>query len=283
MSTYSDDYNEAYDDADLFDAEGLDDAEGTDDAEESSAARARRRRRQLALARRRTAARQSLPSPAPSGPRAVVNAVKELDLQTQVQQDSLRSYSAAQRRKEVRTNLVPALSLLVAEGFRAFGTPDNSVVRVGLEAAPLALLPWGPAYRGIRVVQHPLVIGGAGGLTLAFVGQRRVSDSAVHTINVLGPSTLTVGGQDVFLADVLDGKGRPSKVAATWSSDNPAVADIVATTGRVTAGTATGVAIISATAGDVVRRVRVEVVDNSFGPTAGARASSGPTGSTGSK
>jgi len=119
------------------------------------------------------------------------------------------------------------------------------------------------------------VVGGAGGLALAFVGQRRDSDSAVHTINVLGPAELAVGGQDVFLADVLDGRGRPSKATATWSSDNPSVAAVDATTGRVTAGTVPGVAIISVTAGDVVRRVRLEVVDFSVGSSGGARSGTG--------
>ena len=148
MSIYTDDYNEAYDDADPLDAEDFDDAEGLDDAEESAAARARR------FGEDGPGSSTHRGSPEPAHARALGAARRgergERTRSADPGTDSLRSYSAAQRRKEVRTNLVPALSLLVAEGFRAFGTPDNSVVRVGLQAAPLALLPWGPASRGIR-------------------------------------------------------------------------------------------------------------------------------------
>ncbi len=249
-------YEDAYDDAELYD-----DSEAYDDSE-SAASRARRRRaRALAAARRRAATRRVSTLPATAPPRAVVSAVKQLDLQTQVQQDTLQSVIAGQNKKLDRANLATVATLLVGEGLRTFGTPDNTFVRVGIEASPLLLLPTGARRPGVEgLIRHPAVYGGLGALGLAFVGDQRKRGSSVHTVNVLGPTRLTAGADDVFVADVLDGRGRPSTVTTTWASDNPAVADINATTGRVKAGTTTGVAIITATAGDVVRRFRLEVV-----------------------
>jgi uncharacterized protein YjdB len=247
-------YEDAYDDA-----EGYDDSEGYDDAE-SSASRLRRRRALALAARRRAAARRASTLPATAPPRAVVSAVKELDLQSQVQQDTLRSVLAAQNRKQDLSNLATVGTLLIGEGFRAFGAPDNTFLRVAIEASPLALLPLGQRRSGVEgVLRRPVVYGGAAALGLALIADQRKRSSQVHTINILGPSQLTVGKEDAFIADVLDSRGRPSTVAVTWTSDNSAVASIDAT-GHVRAGTSAGVAIITATAGDVVRRLRLEVV-----------------------
>jgi hypothetical protein len=250
-------YEDAYDDAELYD-----DSEAYDDAE-SRASRARSRRaRALAAARRRAAARQQTSLvPARPTPRAVVSAVKELDLETKVQQDNLRSVVAGQNKKLQRANLAAAAVVLVNEGLRTFGEPDNSFVRAGIQASPLLLLPGTSTGHGVgNYLKDARVIGIGGALGLAFIGNQRNKDAAVDSVSIIGPTQLATGKQDVFIADVFDGRGRASTTAATWDSDNRAVADIDRTTGRVTAGTTPGVAIITATAGDVVRRVRLEVV-----------------------
>jgi len=256
MEDLGTEYEDAYDDAELYD-----DSEAYDDSE-SAASRARRRRaRALAAARRRAAARRGSPLPATAPPRAVVSAVKELDLQTQVQQDTLRSAIAAQNKKFDRANIATVATLLIGEAFRTFGTPDNTFVRAGIQAAPLVVLAQGTSRGGVEgVLRHPAFYGAAGMLGLAFIGDQRQRNSSVKTINVLGPAQLTPNKEDVFLADVLDGRGRPSNVTPTWQSDNPAVVDINATTGRVKAGTTPGIAIITVKAGDVVHRFRLEVV-----------------------
>lgn len=257
MENYDGEYEDAYDDAELYD-------EAYDDSE-SAASRARQRRARALAARRRVAARRggtppaALPATAP--PRAVVSAVKELDLQTQVQQDTLRGALAAQDKKLERANLATVSTLLIGEAFRTFGTPDNAFVRVAITAAPLALLPTSRRPRGVEgVLRHPLVYGALPAFGLALLDNQRRQGASVQTINVIGPTQLAAGREDVFVADVLDARGKPSTVTAGWQSDNPAVADVNATTGRVKAGTAPGVAIISVTAGDVVRRFRLEVV-----------------------
>jgi hypothetical protein len=257
MEDLDTEYEDAYDDAELYD-----DSEAYDDAE-SRASRARRRRaRALAAARRRAAARrQTSLVPAKSAPRAVTSAVKELDLETKVQQDNLRSVVAGQNKKLQRANLAAAAVVLVNEGLRTFGEPDNTFVRAGIQASPLLLLPSASAHHGVGdYVKDARFIGIGGALGLAFIGNQRTKDAAVESITIIGPTQLAKSTQDVFVADVFDGRGKASKTAATWQSDNTDVAAIDPTTGRVTAGPKPGVAIISATAGDVVRRVRLEVV-----------------------
>jgi hypothetical protein len=247
-------YEDAYDDA-----EGYDDSEAYDDAE-SAASRARRRRARALAARRRVAARRAGPLPATAPPRAVVSAVKELDLQAQVQQDSLRDAIAAQNKKVDRTNLVTVGTLLIPEAFRVFGEPDNAFVRAGILASPLLLLSAGQKKRGLEgVIRHPAFYGGAGLLTLAFIGDQRKRNSSVQAVNVLGPAQLAVNKDDVFIADVLDARGKQSTTTPSWQSDNTAVAEIDATSGRVRAK-GPGVAIITASAGDVIRRIRLEVI-----------------------
>jgi len=246
-------YEDAYDDA-----EGYDDSEAYDDAE-SAASRARRRRARALAARRRAAARRAGRLPTTAPPRAVVSAVQELDQQAQVQQDTLRDVIAAQNKRADRQNLVTVGTLAIPELFRVFGEPGNAFVRTGILASPLLLLAPGQKRRGLEgVIRHPAFYGGAGLLALAFIGEQRKRNSSVQAVNVLGPAQLTVGKDDVFIADVLDASSKQSTAKPSWQSDNPAVAEIDATSGRVRAK-APGVAIITASAGDVIRRIRLEV------------------------
>jgi len=250
-------YDEAFDDAEAYD-----DSEGYDDAEASRAAQARSRR---ALAMRRARLRASsrrvtsLPSATP--PRAaVVSAVKELDLQSQVQQDTLRSVVASQGRKLDRANLATVSTLLIGEAFRTFGTPSNEFVRVGLQASPLLLLSPGRSRRGIEgIVRHPAFYGGVGALGLAFIGNQRKRDTEVRTVRVLGPTQLEMGVTDSFVAEVLDGDGKPSTVVPTWASLNEAAATIDKVTGIVTPHSRGGT-VITATAGTVVGQAHLQVV-----------------------
>lgn len=257
MDDLDTEYEDAYDDAELYD-----DSEAYDDAESRASTARKRRARALAAARRRAAARQRTSLvPARSAPRAVVSAVKDLDLETKLQQDNLRSVVAGQNKKLQRANLSAAAVVLVNEGLRSFGEPDNTFVRAAIQASPLLLLPSASTGHGVGdYLKDPRFIGIGGALGLAFIGNQRNNDAAVGSVNIIGPAQLGTEKDDVFVADVFDGRGKVSKTAATWQSDNPAVASIDATTGRIKAGTVPGIAIITATAGDVVRRVRLEVV-----------------------
>jgi hypothetical protein len=124
----------------------------------------------------------------------------------------------------------------------------------------LAILPTGQSRGGVEgLLRHPAVYGGLGALALGIIGDQRKRNSSVQSVHVLGPAQLTANKEDVFVADVLDARGRPSNATVTWQSDNPAIANIDPTSGRVKAGTP-GVAIIKVNAGDVVHRFRLEVV-----------------------
>jgi uncharacterized protein YjdB len=189
----------------------------------------------------------------------VASAVQELDLQGQVQQDKLRDVIAAQNKRADRSNLVTVGTLAIPELFRVFGEPGNAFLRAGILASPLLLLSPGQKRRGLEgVIRHPAVYGGAGLLALAFIGEQRKRSSSVQTISVLGPAQLTVGKDDVFVADVLDASGKQSTVTPSFQSDNTAIAEIDATSGRVKA-IGQGVAIITASAGGVIHRLRLEV------------------------
>ncbi|MBK7622542.1 MAG: Ig-like domain-containing protein [Kineosporiaceae bacterium] len=250
-------YDDAYDDAELFD-----DAEAFDDGE-SRKSQARRRAQQARLAARRgaqlrAAARRPSTLPAPTSPRAVVSAVKQIDLQTKVQQDDLRAVVAAGNRKLDRANLATVATLLIGEAFRTFGTPDNTFVRAGIQASPLLLLSPGQRRPGVEgVVRHPAFIGGVGALGLAFLGDQRGRGSAVRTVSIVGPGQLVVGSKVLFVADVTDASGRPSSATVTWTSSDPAVAT-VDTTGVVEAKAA-GFAVITASADGVVHRTGLQV------------------------
>jgi hypothetical protein len=255
MDDLDTEYDDSYDDAELYD-EGIYD-------DESAASRARKRRAQaLAAARRRAATRRtsrSLPTTAP--PRAVVSAVKELDLQTKVQEDATRSAIATQNKKLDRSNLATVATLVIGEGLRTFGEPENSFVRAGIQASPLLLLAPGRSRPGLEgYLRHPAFAGGVGVLGLAFIAEQRKRNEVVQTVDVIGPQQLGTNQEDVFLADVFDARGKQSSVVVTWESDNPAVVTVDPNTGRVKAGGSAGVAIITARAGNVVRRTRTQVV-----------------------
>jgi hypothetical protein len=187
-------YDDSYDDAELFD-EGIYD-------DESAKSRARKRRVQVqaanmrrakAAASRRAASQaagrrpgRQLPPTAP--PRAVVSAVKELDLQSQVQEEKTRTAFATQNGKIDRANMAAVATLLIGEGFRAFGTPDNALLRAGIQASPLLVLAPGSSRPGIEgVIRHPAFAGGVGALGLAFIGDRQKKGESVQTVTIVGP------------------------------------------------------------------------------------------------
>jgi hypothetical protein len=249
-------YEDAYDDSEDYDTEGY------DDDEESAASRARardRRRRRLRAAQRRTRRRAGR-LPAKTSPRAVVSAVKELDLQGQVQQDELRGAIAAQNKKIDRAGMAAVGTALMPELFRAFGTPGNEALRVGIQALPLALLPTGAKRDGaLGMLQHPVVYGGGAMLAVSLIADARKRGAAVKTIRIVGPTQLTAGQSDRFIADVLDTNDKPSTAALTWNSDQQGFATIDSASGAVRA-VSPGVTVISATAENVTSRVRLEIV-----------------------
>ncbi|MEU8365254.1 Ig-like domain-containing protein [Nonomuraea sp. NPDC048882] len=250
-------YEDVYDDAELY-----------DDEAESAASRARRKRAQaLAAAKRRAAARRRAAAgrgsrlPAPASPRAVVSALKEMDLRNKVQQDALRSTIVEQNKKIDRAGIATVATLLIGEAFRTFGAPDNTFVRAGIQAMPLLALASGSNRGGIEgMVRHPAFYGGVGMLGLAFLGHLRKDAGSAKTIKVLGKSQLTVNQSATLQAFVLDGHGKPSDVTVTWKAEGTNnVVSIDPASGVVEAKNI-GHALITATADDVVEPFWIEVL-----------------------
>ncbi|WP_182881734.1 Ig-like domain-containing protein [Microbispora sp. H10949] len=264
-------YEDVYDDAELYD----DDAELYDDDAESAASRARRKRAQaLAAAKRRAAARRRAAVgrgsrlPAPASPRAVVSALREMELRNKVQQDALRSTIAEQNKKIDRAGLATVATLLIGEAFRAFGTPKNTYVRAGIQAMPLLALASGSSHGGIEgMIRHPAVYGGVGMLGLAFLGQQREDAKSAKTIKILGKPQLRLHDEATLQAYVLDGQDKPCDVKVTWKSAHPSVVSINEVSGAVKAE-GTGFALITATADDVVQLFEIEVLKDSSDPRA---------------
>jgi hypothetical protein len=264
MSTaWTEDFGTEYDEYD--DAELYDDSEAYDDAEASKAER-RRKARQIA-ARRQAAQRRAgrnLPVAAPTrpNPQQVVSAVRNLEVDSKVAQDDLRKTIAALKKREGQADWVSVLTVLVNQGLRTFGAPDNPALLAGIAASPLLFLPQDRRGSGVgSLLADKRLIGIGGAVGLGFFAAQRDRKASVERIEISGPDSLVIGDQDVFVADVLDGKGRPVTTTITWASSSPDVAAIEATTGVVTAGPKTGTAVITVSVADgITRHARVKVV-----------------------
>jgi Bacterial Ig-like domain (group 2) len=281
--------SEAYGDVDSF--EGYGEADIDSDSEdydgESAASRRRaRQRRAAALARRRrerARARQltrrdggRLPAPRETvegragAQRETVAAIRDLDLETKVQQDAFRSTAAAQSKRMSRSEYATVAAVAVNQFIETFQAPDNAVAKAALRAAPLALL--APASKGSGFggfVQDPRVIGAAVVAGILLVGQNRnfFSGDKAREIRVVGPTEVVVGTSDQFIADVLDGRGERLDKTVTWESSDPLVATIDAATGQVRGVTAGGV-VITAKFEKIVGRARLTVRASAASPRA---------------
>jgi hypothetical protein len=278
-TTWSGDMETEFDEFD--DAELYDDSEAYDDAEAMSPAE-RRRRARLVVARRRAAQRRTarrLPAVTSSPKAAVqqaVSAVRDLDLETRVAQDTFRSAASAQSKRMTRAEYATVASVLISQGLDTFGSPDNKFLLAGIKASPLLLLSPQRRGRGVEsVITDPRVIGFAAVAGLAIIGDQRNKSSVVKRIDVVGPTRVTENQPVLFTADLFDGRGNPSTEVPTWRSDPSDVLPIDPASGSARGGKP-GFAVVSATAGTAVRRIGVEVVaDGSIERSGGSAEDSG--------
>jgi hypothetical protein len=252
-----------YDDSES--AELYEGGEGEDYGEESRAAARRRQaqqrrvalRRQRELARARATAR---PRPVAPPPRpSTTAAIRTLDLETKVQEDTFRNAITAQNRRMSRSEYAAVAGAATNQFIESFDEPDNPFFRAGLRFAPLLLL--SPQRRGTgfgAFVKDPRVIGGAAVLAIVVAGENRNRFIGPRAINVLAADELSAGDDDRFVAEVVDGSGSVVSNAVTWTSDDAKVATIDATSGKVDA-IAKGTAIITASFDSLERRVRLKV------------------------
>lgn len=258
-----------------FDATGYDDSEGLFDesdsdgedfdGEASSARRRRARARRVELARRRQAVARNrtgagVPATASTAQRTA-SAVRTLDLENKVQEDTFRNAIAAQNKRLARGEYAAVAGAAVSQFIDSFNAPDNPYAKAALRFSPLLLLSPAKTGTGIEsMIRDPRVFGAAAVAGLVFFGERRKKSTDVRSIEFVGPTMITAGTAYPIGANVLDEHGRPVPAAeVTWSTSSDLVT-IDRTAGTVTASGA-GAAVITATVGDVKRQVYVTVTN----------------------
>jgi hypothetical protein len=264
------------------DGELYDDSE-SDDSEESRAAARRRRQaqqRRVANARRRQATARSrakpktprpgkavtrpAPKPRPAPQRKTAAAIRDLDLETKVQDDRLRAAIAAQGKRMSRSEYAAVVGVATNQFMESFDAPDNPYLRAGLRLAPVMLL--SPPKRGNGVealVRDPRTQALAAVAALTFAGQQRKRGSeAQHVGDIQGPMDMRAGAPNsvLFFAEVTDGRGRVvSSKQVTWSSSDPSTVTIDPTTGKAE-GKTEGQVLITASVDGIGRQKLVNVV-----------------------
>jgi uncharacterized protein YjdB len=244
-----------------------DESEGQDYGEQSESDRRRARQRRIALAQRRQAQARArsmaggrgTTAPARITPQQTATAIRNLDLETKVQDDAFRSALSASSKRMSRSEYAAVAGVAVNQFIESFDTPDNSLARAALRFSPLLLL--SPQRRGTgfdSVIRDPRVIGGAAIAGITLIGDNRRRFTVARQLSVQAPSEIAVNDTDLFLADVLDLRGTPVDTPVTWESNDPATATIDPITGSVK-GNKAGVVVITATADGIKRRVRLKV------------------------
>jgi hypothetical protein len=230
---------------------GEGDGEGSDDSEASRWETDRRARaRRLAAARRRAyryppAGRTTVVRPV--SPRDTVTAIRELDLQTKVGNDSLRAMLERANRRARRANYVVPASLAVDQVIDTFGDDlaDHAFVRAGLRSLPLLLLSPERTKRGFEgFILDPRVLGFAGVVAIVGAGQFRSRGVGVTRIEILNNA---VTGSGTLRGIATDKNGRDLGETLTFRSMDAGILD-VRPDGTFTVN-AKGRAFVTATAG----------------------------------
>jgi hypothetical protein len=262
---WADDIDTDLDTAEYDDSEGeLLDAESDYDESRSAAARRRRmaQQRRVALAtRRRQAMARRRPGMAvaqPSPQQRTVAAIRNLDLETKVTEDTHRSAIIAQNKRMSRSEYAAVVGAATNQFIESFDAPDNPYFRAALRFSPLLLL--SPARRssGVEsIIRDPRFIGGAAVAAIVFAGDARDRSGRSAQIEILGPNHLVVQETDTFVAEVKDKSGKVVQADVIWESSRPDVATIDPT--GVVSALSPDTTVITAKAGDITRRVRLRV------------------------
>lgn len=250
-----------------FDTEDID-AESRAAQARRKRARARRvtlARRRQSLARARSMARQPARqpskgvSPTQRATAATARAVRNLDLETKVQEDTFRSAITAQNKRMSRGEYAAVVGAAVNQFIETFEAPDNVYAKAALRFSPLLLLAPQRRGRGVEgLIKDPRVIGGAAVAALVVIGDQRKANKA-REIRILQPPDLDVDGDPYqMVADVLDGNGvnLPDE-KVTWAASGAAT---VTEAGLVTPGSTAGPATLTAKSGKLINHVNLNVV-----------------------
>jgi hypothetical protein len=199
-----------------YESEAFDDSEAYDDSEDArSDARRRARARQIALERRRAAAtragRPPVP-PRPVTPTQAVSAIRNLDLEAKVTEDSLRRALERSNSRARRATYVTVASTTIEQALDSFGgdLAKHDFVRAGLRFAPLLLLAPERRRKGIEGwALDPRVLGAAGVVGVLAASRFHRKGAAVGRIVVKNSGiSMATGATGGLTAVVLDKDGN---------------------------------------------------------------------------
>jgi len=274
MNVLLDSYeSEADYDSEAEDYEADYDSEG-EDYEDVRSDRLRRER--AARAQRLRAARQRMlrdrrmtrptvarPPTTPTTPRQTVQAIRNLDLETKVGEDSLRAAIERANRRAKYATYATVAGVAIDQAFDTFQADldGHEFVRAGLRLSPLLLLM--PQRRpGVEgVLLDPRFIGAAAVAGLVAVGQIRDRDDDVDTIDIdiNDIDSGIASGQIVGVA--VNKKGADTGQEISWSSPDQSVFQLDRT-GRFSIPspvTQSTTVRVTATAGGISRTVFIRL------------------------
>jgi hypothetical protein len=265
-----------------YDSEAIGEASSYEGLGEESRSdrRQRERQRQIMLARQRQAQTRRLGRPparvqrppAAAGPAPqAIRAIRSLDLETKVGQDSLRRALAESNRRATRATWAAVASAAVDQGLDSFSGDlgKHEYIKAGARFAPLLFLSPPKTRGGVEgFATDPRVIGGAAILGIALLGNFRNRSESVARVSIVPPTGAIVtpaSGTETgpITATALDRHGNPisPQPVFAWSSDNPGVlgfANPSVGTYTLTAGS-TGKVTITAWAAGFSDQVKVRV------------------------
>lgn len=255
----------AYDSEDIgegaYDSEEIGEGGNEEFGEESRAARRRReRQRQILLERQRQAQlrrQRRPPSPAqrpvvpqrpvrPSGPsqRQTITAIRSLDLETKVGQDSLRRAMEESNRRAARATWAAVAGTAVDQGLDSFASKvTNQYLRAGARFAPLLFLSPEKKRSGVEgFVTDPRFIGGAAILGIALLGNFTSRAPEASSVYIVPPGKLTAPAAEAphvtghLTAYVRDRNGvnLTPQPALAWTSYNKDVMTLDSASGNYT-------------------------------------------------
>lgn len=285
-TTLLDDYEAEADydsEAEDFEADYDSESEDSEDTRSDAARRQRtaRARRIRAAQMRAAQARTRGPSrpttsPAPTTPRQTVAAIRHLDLEHKVGEDSLRSAIERANRRASRATYATVASVAIDQAFDTFEADleGHDIVRAGLRVAPLLLLSPQRQRPGIEgVLLDPRSMGAAIVAGLVTVGHFRNRGDDVESIDVAQTDldSGTTNGQ--LFAVAVNKKGGDTGQAVTWAATDQSVLQLLDRDGHFTIPkpvTQDTIVRVTATAGGISRTVFLRI-----------RPAAPPSGTTG--
>jgi hypothetical protein len=216
-----------------------------------------------AQARRRRARRPVRRSSKAGSPiqRATATAVRKLDLETKVVEDTFHRAIAARNKRMNLSEYSAVAGAAVNQFIESFDAPKDPYARAALRFSPLLLMSSKPKGRGLDgLVRDPRIIGAAAVAAVVVAGENRNQSRKPRAVRIFAPDIMEEGTHVVLFADVVDGRGAVVSTGnVTWVSSDENVA-VFESIGDAVEAVGGGTTVISATSGDVVGRRLLTVI-----------------------